>query len=1012
MKTRSQNKESDLFIKKLEDLKDRILLQVMTGLECRANLDTLLRTILIYNCISDSTNRSIEKIKSWPEFEIILDLFPEHEEFNFNFEIINARTEFSGLNYSEGCLSTFLNPNLALLNSSSSSRDQPPLPLPSPFQKRNNNRREAETSPVEQEITDIIDITEIPDVVRHIKKNKTDAELNFLLKIITNLLDNVGAPAELQYASEFLIGNRKNIKPKIPKADFISVQESIKICESLTQVGCLSKGLNVLERAKNNERTVRLDNNIDEIRKLHPFGPQISNDHKSDTQFIVDPETVKKVIMKLPRKSAGAFSFWSFELIKKFTLISSNFFEKVTSLLSHILNGDLFISRHLWTRSRLIGIRKPDGKLRPIAIGDIWLRLASKVAMAQNNSRFSSFFKPHQLGVSIPGGCEIIATICGLFRRHSKNNFVIKSMDISNAFNSIDREAIINVLQVEFHSLVNYFLWSYGSESQLFDSSGKFIGHSYSGVKQGDPAGPALFALGIHKFLINCKELFPDIHIFAYLDDIVFIGPEDKVNQAYISLAEDLKSIKLEHNPSKSTVVHCDPNNLSTTDGAIILGCPIGGEEFITSTINKTFESFTSILPELEMLDAKYFFPIIKYCINSRPSFLTRLCHPDLTDTATLDFDKKVDEAFIRKFKVNPNDWDHLRNNIRHLPCKLGGLGIRYHNKIRSIAHEACLDEVIHFTNKLDSSILADIDLPRDIPVQPPLKQKERLKPVNEKLHEDTIKLLSRNNSHYCKSKKAMFISASNKFTASWMSAGCTPFLPVNLLAEEFIECMKLRLLFSIVPSNYDKGCVCKFDPKEDPFHCFACSKCLEGVNRRHHSINRQLRNFIVSKVGCYANLEQIINHELVPDKNKRADMVVRFENGTQDLVDVTVVHPGAISYCTGKIVPNKGINRGEKRKIADYNKSIGPNLTSLLLPFVIEVPGNFSEKALAFINKICKFASPTGSLMESKFLASKLISILSISLMKYNAQIIQSGRILLNLPSTNNPTDCLTQSQ
>ena len=60
-----------------------------------------------------------------------------------------------------------------------------------------------------------------------------------------------------------------------------------------------------------------------------------------------------------------------------------------------------------------------------------------------------------------------------------------------------------------------------------------------------------------------------------------------------------------------------------------------------------------------------------------------------------------------------------------------------------------------------------------------------------------------------------------------------------------------------------------------------------------------QLRNFIVSKVGCYANLEQIINHELVPDKNKRADMVVRFENGTQDLVDVTVVHPGAISYCS-----------------------------------------------------------------------------------------------------------------
>ena len=84
----------------------------------------------------------------------------------------------------------------------------------------------------------------------------------------------------------------------------------------------------------------------------------------------------------------------------------------------------------------------------------------------------------------------------------------------------------------------------------------------------------------------------------------------------------------------------------------------------------------------------------------------------------------------------------------------------------------------------------------------------------------------------------------------------------------------------------------------------------------------------------------------------------------------------------------------------------------SSLLTFGIEVPGNVRDKALAFIDKICKFASPTGSLMESKFLTSKLISILSISLMKYNALIIQSGRILLNLPSTNNPTDCLTQSQ
>ena len=62
-----------------------------------------------------------------------------------------------------------------------------------------------------------------------------------------------------------------------------------------------------------------------------------------------------------------------------------------------------------------------------------------------------------------------------------------------------------------------------------------------------------------------------------------------------------------------------------------------------------------------------------------------------------------------------------------------------------------------------------------------------------------------------------------------------------------------------------------------------------------------------MSFVGCYANLEQIISHELVPDKNKRADMEVMFENGTQGLVDVPA--SWSQSYCTGKIVPNKVIN-------------------------------------------------------------------------------------------------------
>jgi hypothetical protein len=52
--------------------------------------------------------------------------------------------------------------------------------------------------------------------------------------------------------------------------------------------------------------------------------------------------------------------------------------------------------------SRLTPLRKPDGGLRPIAVGDMIYRLATKAIIRHSNRR--DFLLPYQFGVGSKGG--------------------------------------------------------------------------------------------------------------------------------------------------------------------------------------------------------------------------------------------------------------------------------------------------------------------------------------------------------------------------------------------------------------------------------------------------------------------------------------------------------------------------------------------------------------------------------------------------------------------------------
>ena len=70
----------------------------------------------------------------------------------------------------------------------------------------------------------------------------------------------------------------------------------------------------------------------------------------------------------------------------------------ITTLVHQIANGTA-LHPQLLTKSRLIPLTKDNGKVRPIAIGESIVRLASRI-LQHHRKEFQEFFRGTQFGVS------------------------------------------------------------------------------------------------------------------------------------------------------------------------------------------------------------------------------------------------------------------------------------------------------------------------------------------------------------------------------------------------------------------------------------------------------------------------------------------------------------------------------------------------------------------------------------------------------------------------------------
>jgi hypothetical protein len=236
----------------------------------------------------------------------------------------------------------------------------------------------------------------------------------------------------------------------------------------------------------------------------------------------------------------------------------------------------------------LTPLLKKDGVgIRPVAVGEVLRRLVSKIAMKKVAAEAIQFLMPFQLGVGVSSGVEAI--VHGLNRVLTDPSLspdtTLAFVDFKNAFNCVSRMAFSKIVLEEFPSIASWVLYSYGCQAVLFVGGESIL--SMTGVQQGDPLGPLLFALALQPLLRRLAEVRPEPMISSYLDDMTVGASHPSTVGECLDIIKEMgpqsglfpssskSSIWCPLNPHRDLSEYCSFASQVTTGGVELLGAAV-----------------------------------------------------------------------------------------------------------------------------------------------------------------------------------------------------------------------------------------------------------------------------------------------------------------------------------------------------------------------------------------------------------------------------------------------------
>jgi hypothetical protein len=466
-----------------------------------------------------------------------------------------------------------------------------------------------------------------------------------------------------------------------PQVSLETRSRTIRLVES----GRLSSAArSLVGQAKIAETTPQI---IAELESKHPSGPPLPFGSSLGPQPTKAPglEELNLALKRFASDTAPGVSGWTVPLLRQ-ALKMPQFGRFMVSLTASMAKGTAPGAAMLCT-SRLTPLLKPDGGVRPIAVGELFYRLATKAIL---KAAFKpDFLLPNQLGVGSKGGVEPIvrAVERSLDGSLPQAYTHLVSLDFSNAFNTADRLDIAASLRAHAPGTYRLAKWAYNGSTDLL--IGDHALKSAQGVRQGDPLGPLLFSLAIRPLLRRLMvHLGDDRLVLAYLDDVYILSKDDTaLADTYTFFEQEQTSLKL--NKRKCASVSLGDIK---RDGFKLLGTVVGPPTARLDFLKAAATTTAAKLDQLRHLPHQHAMILTKQCIQQDVRHLQRTLKTDDLPDCWTALDDRLATEIKRLSAGNPNASTTV-DALLKLPARFGGMGILSHADCSGHAKAAARDD-------------------------------------------------------------------------------------------------------------------------------------------------------------------------------------------------------------------------------------------------------------------------------------------------------------------------------
>ena len=723
-------------------------------------------------------------------------------------------------------------------------------------------------------------------------------------------------------------------------------------------------------------------------------------------------------------------SGWTGDLIQP--LLSNNrCLDPIAMLLMLIINGEAKGQlQHMLQAMRGVPLAKPQStKVRPIDMGEVWVKVAGRIAMKQVDT--ARVFPIIQYGTAVKGGCEkAIHIVQTLLEKHTHDNpinastaTVAISTDIANAFNTCSRAHIFSTMcdTPATYPLLRMFHWSHSSSSNVlvYNNDTSIIAAvipSAAGTKQGDPLASFGYNLSMQPTYSAVQTHVPQVTLVAIHDDLTIVGPLEYAMKAFDYFNELLLQrgdLKLQPtkcrvlSPSSITSTHtavqkeCESRSLTFIAGCMsLLGGYIGTDDVIARAIVK--DTVASVYPLLDALThanmpSAFAMLILKHCITSKVSYLTRVTRPEVARAALLELDERILKMLTTKLEIPSTDQLTASTvTLIRLPTHLGGIGIPSAADSSAAAFLASLCLSLPLVRLIpDAPYTASIALAHATVLTPGtgvvvsdrvpstvtamLLTYSKPTPLVEGLQRHIQQLSYKHTqrgllaSFTTNAQRAALLSASAPragmpLTSIPNADHPSPVLPSNLF-NQYIR-MRLQLPPRDTPLSMCNILQCNTPLSTDIERTHHHQVCKHIRNReatlRHNKVlNAVLR--IARDAGFAASHEEPIRdeqgHKLRPD----AIITPSTSNHSTMYIDVSITHPAAQSYntqaasITNPLVTAKA---RERMKHSKYDR-VATQDNARFFPLVLESYGAFGREFDSFLSLLGSAAADFHGLCE-----------------------------------------------